>query len=112
MLYLSEIRYQSDGKLFFLDYTDQRIFNCAPRTLSTSFFFLKMQKIVGVFISFIHFCGYGPHNECRNENIIYQTFQHFHLLSVGELIALFEKFLFLYTVQCSAIWTNVVGEST
>jgi len=43
MLYLSEIRYQSDGELFFLDYTDQKIFNCATQTLSTSFF-LKTAK--------------------------------------------------------------------
>lgn len=109
MLYISEIHYQSDGELFFPDYTDQRIFNCAPQTFSTSFFFLKWQMIVGGFVSFIHFCGYGLHNECPNENIIHQKFQHFHLLSVGELIALFEKFLFLYTVHCSAIWTNVVS---
>jgi len=72
--------------------------------------FLKMAKDCRRgFVSFIHFCGYGLHNECRNENIIHQKFQHFHLLSVGELIALFEKFLFLYTVHCSAIWTNVVS---
>jgi len=38
----------------------------------------------------------------KNFNII--------LLSVGELIALFEKFLFLYyTVQCLAIRANVVS---
>lgn len=103
---------------FLLDCIPTKGYSIVPLgPLVRVFIFFEWRKIVGGFVSFIHFTGHGQHNECRNENIIHQKFQHFHLLSFGKLIALSEKFLFpciLFSVRPSGLmsWVDLEKFST